>query len=200
MNHLIIYAHPNPNSLSHAYLEVMKEQTRANGHDVMVRDLYQMHFKPVDYAADFEKSRKGEYPEAVLTEQEYLRKADLISLIYPVWWGSMPAIMKGYFDRVFTRGFAFDYHPEKGLLKLLEGKKALVVNNMGDSRKHADVSGMTDSIKNFIRSGVFGFCGIETVEHLLFGNATTRDKMVRIGYIEEVRKSVSRHLPVEASV
>ena len=200
MNHLIIYAHPNPNSLSHAYLEVMKEQTRANGHNVIVRDLYQMNFKPVDYAADFEKSRRGEYPEEILTEQEFLQKADLISLIYPVWWGSMPAIMKGYFDRVFTRGFAFDYHPEKGLLKLMKGKKALVINNMGDSRKHSDQSGMTDSILNFIRSGVFGFCGIETVDHMLFGNATTRDKIVRIEYIEQVRKLVSKHLPAMATV
>lgn len=97
MNHLIIYAHPNPNSLSHAYLEVMKEQTRANGHNVIVRDLYQMNFKPVDYAADFEKSRRGEYPEEILTEQEFLQKADLISLIYPVWWGSMPR----YYERLF---------------------------------------------------------------------------------------------------
>lgn len=85
-------------------------------------------------------------------------------------------------------------------LKLLKGKKSLAINNMGDSRERDDASDMTDSIKNFIYVDVFGFCGIETVDQMLFGSATTRDVKIRLGYIEQVRELVNKHLPVMTTV
>src|SRR3712207_5452658 len=120
MNHLIIYAHPNAGSFNHAILE--KAIQASEGHKVVVRDLNTENFAPVlswqEAVASFGKN----YADEVAKEHQYWREADVITLIYPLWWMGFPAILKGYLDRVLTYGFAYE-NGENETLGLLKGKK-----------------------------------------------------------------------------
>jgi NAD(P)H dehydrogenase (quinone) len=171
MNFLVIYAHPNPGSFSHAILEKTVEELTSQNHIVNVRDLYALNFDPVLKPADFTRSKSGNVPEDIRIEQEFITKADVFILVYPVWWGGMPAILKGYIDRTFLHGFAFVYNEteKKGLFA---GKKALILNTHGTPKEEYDANGMTDAMATISQKGIFDFCGVETLDHLFFGNIT----------------------------
>lgn len=124
MQVLIVYAHPEPKSFNGAMKELAVETMRAAGHEVVVSDLYAMGFNPVTGPADFQGERAdpaflsiateqarafetGTLAADIVAEQEKVRRADLLILQFPIWWFGMPAIMKGWADRVFARGFAY---------------------------------------------------------------------------------------------
>lgn len=134
LNHLIVYCNPNPKSLSAAYKDAIVQWTELTGNNVNVRDLYQVGFHPVMEMDDFDAQKRGQIPEDVKVEQDYVRWADLITFIFPIWWAGMPALLKGYIDRVFVKGFAYRMKEEAGQFKgLLSGKKVVILNNMGFS-------------------------------------------------------------------
>ena len=104
MKYLVVYAHPNPKSFCHAIKEEIVVRLKEQGAIVDVRDLYQMGFNPVLSANDFMQLAQKKIPADIQKEQDLVAGADTIIFIYPVWWFSMPAILKGYVDRVFMRG------------------------------------------------------------------------------------------------
>lgn len=174
MNHLVVYAHPHEGSFNKAILTTAVSALKANGHDVHVRDLNQLGFNPVLSPSDTDALRKGNPPADIKTEQEYLAKADYITFIYPIWWTGLPAILKGYVDRAFSYGFAYQYNSEGGIDQLFTGKKGLTVNTYGTPAEIYDSIGMTNSLKQTSGTGIFEFCGIEVVEQLLFGGVSSQ--------------------------
>jgi NAD(P)H dehydrogenase (quinone) len=102
MKHLIIYAHPNANSLNGQLKNILVEHLEQNSHELVVRDLYQLNFDPVLSLEDMAGQRAGIVADDVKQEQEYITWADCITFIHPIWWTGLPAIMKGYIDRVFS--------------------------------------------------------------------------------------------------
>lgn len=116
MKHLIIYAHPNQENAQ--YKQCIEKMLEQRGLEVIVRDLYSIGFDPVLSLDDMTGQRKGIVNDLIKKEQEYISWADLVTFIYPIWWTGMPAIMKGYIDRVFSYGFAYSYDQgiQKGLL------------------------------------------------------------------------------------
>lgn len=126
MKHLIIYCHPNPNSLNSLFKKVVVEHLLGNNHEVVVRDLYALSFNPVLSIEDMAGQRRGIVAEDVKQEQDFITWADCITFIHPIWWTGLPALMKGYINRVFSYGFAYRY--DQGIQKgLLVGKKAVLV-------------------------------------------------------------------------
>jgi NAD(P)H dehydrogenase (quinone) len=119
--------------------------------------------------------KAGQTAKDIKTEQECINDADVITLIYPIWWTGLPAILKGHVDRVFSYGYAYAVG-EEGIIKLLKGKKGLIINTHGTPNEEYDEIGMTAGLKVTSDIGIFDFSGIETVEHLLFGS---------IGYVNE---------------
>ncbi len=168
MKHLIVYAHPNADSFNHAILETTAAALKANGDEVVVRDLYALDFQPVLKPADTEAMKAGQTPEDIRVEQQHISEADTITFIFPIWWTGLPAILKGYVDRVFAYGFAYAYGAA-GIDKLLTGKKGLIINTHGTPKEIYDQIGMTAGLKITSDIGIFDFTGIEPVEHLLFG-------------------------------
>jgi len=123
MNVLLVYCHPEPASFTHALLEVAKATIAKAGHSFEVSDLYAEDFNPVAGRHDFESCENADYfhyqteqahaaahdaysPE-LQREQDRVRRADMLVFIYPLWWGGPPAILKGWFDRVLSYGFAY---------------------------------------------------------------------------------------------
>jgi len=170
MKHLIIYAHPHAGSLNHVILETAVSYLQKPGNEVVVRDLYALKFDPVLSLEDMAGQRKGHVDEKVAAEQEFIQWADAITFIYPIWWTGLPAIMKGYIDRVMSYGFAYRY--DQGIQKgLLTGKKAYIFNTHGKSKEEYEATGMDQALLLTSDKGIYTYCGLEVRSHLFFDKA-----------------------------
>lgn len=170
MKHLIIYAHPHEGSLNHLILETAVSLLLASGNEVVVRDLYALQFDPVLSLEDMAGQRKGTVHEKIAEEQDFIRRADALTFIYPIWWTGLPAMMKGYIDRVMSYGFAYRY--DEGVQKgLLTGKKAYIFNSHGKSKAEYEASGMDRALLLTSDQGIYSYCGLEIKSHLFFDKA-----------------------------
>ena len=178
MKHLIIYAHPNKASLNHLFKQTVEQTLTQHNHEVVVRDLYELNFNPVLSLEDMAGQRKGTVTTDVKLEQEFISWADAITFIYPIWWTGMPAIMKGYIDRVFSYGFAYRY--DQGVQKgLLSGKSAYIINSHGKSSAEYEKMGMDKALSLTSDKGIYDYCGFEIKQHFFFDQAdrTTSDQV-----------------------
>ncbi|WP_426479772.1 NAD(P)H-dependent oxidoreductase [Chryseobacterium sp. CBSDS_008] len=170
MRHLIIYAHPNENSLNHTLLHTVVETLQSRNEEIIVRDLYTIGFDPVLSLADMQGQRMGKVSDDVKTEQNHISWAEQITFIYPVWWTGLPAMMKGYIDRVFSYGFAYRY--DQGIQKgLLKGKKTVIINTHGKSYEEYEKTGMDKALTLTSDNGIFIYSGLEIIRHLFFDKA-----------------------------
>ncbi len=192
MHTLIVYAHPNPASFNHAILETVLESLKRKTWEVNVRDLYAMRFDPVLSGSELEALRQGRVSEDVAVEQDHVRRADLLVFIYPIWWAGMPAVLRGYIDRVFSKGFAYDYGPEGGLLK---GKKVLIFNTLGAPLEAYETTGIFKSMQQLTDQETFRFCGMEVVGHHYFGSVPTVTHEERLKMLAQVARTADL-LPV----
>lgn len=187
MNHLIIYCNPNPKSLSAAYRDALIQLTEMSGNPVNVRDLYNIGFHPVLEQIDFDALKHGQIPADVKVEQDYVLWADLITFVYPIWWSGMPALLKGYIDRVFTKGFAYRMDEKGNPEGLLGGRKVMILNNMGAAYADYEKNGMLKSLKQISDEGIFEFCGMKVVEHRFFGHLDAASKNEREGHVNVLK-------------
>ena len=132
MKVLIVFTHPNSNSFNHALLEKISAGLKQSGHEVKVKNLYQEKFNPILDSDDLSQLHDDSIPTRIAAEQEQLLWADGLIFIYPLWWFTPPAMLKGWFDVVLSNGVAFEYS-DKGVTGLLKHKKALVMITAGAS-------------------------------------------------------------------
>jgi len=193
MKTLIVVAHPNPASFNkNGIVETVIETLTEQKHEIVVRDLYDLNFNPVLSGDDFASFQSGVIPADILKEQEYLSWATNIVLIYPVWWIGRPAIIQGYFDRVFSFNFAFtvDQNGARGLLTI---QKGLIINTAGTPEfvydQWPDSKGL---ISRPISEGVLGYCGVNSVKQLTyFGIAGSTDEQ-RATILSEIKSEVEK--------
>lgn len=169
MKHLIIFAHPNKNSFNSAILQQVVEATEKQGAEVVVRNLYSLNFNPVLSWEELQGSFQDIIPIEIRQEQQFIRQADLITVIYPLWWMGFPAILKGYWDRVLSFGFAYQ-NGENGSVGLLGGKKLQQFVTIGNNLENYQAKGFTQSLDNCLINGLFNFCGITDIGYELFGD------------------------------
>ncbi|UOB17949.1 NAD(P)H-dependent oxidoreductase [Abyssalbus ytuae] len=170
MKHLIIYAHPNPESLNGYFKEVVKNHLLSIGHEVEIRDLYQLGFNPVLSLQDIVGQTKGQVDDEVKQEQGFISWAENIIIIHPIWWTGLPGIMKGYIDRVFSYGFAYRY--DKGIQKgLLNGKQVVVINTHGKTHTEYETMGMSNALRLTSDTGIYTYCGLKMKNHFFFDSA-----------------------------
>lgn len=190
MKYLVIYSHPNPKSFCHAILETVTGTLAAGKKDFSVRDLYASGFDPVLKVTDFEAMQAGKTPADIKAEQDHIAAAETLIVIHPIWWTGLPAMMKGYFDRVLSYGFAYSVDAN-GIVKLLTGKKALIFNTQGTPENVYEKSGMFTALRKTSDTGIFDFCGIEVVAHHFFGAVPYVENETRQGYLANVQKALS---------
>ncbi len=170
MKHLIVYAHPHSNSLNSHFKNTLAKHLQQNTHEVVVRDLYQLNFNAVLSLDDMEGQRKGLVADDVKQEQEFITWADCITFIHPIWWTGLPAIMKGYIERVFSYGFAYRY--DQGVQKgLLTGKQTVVINTHGKSHQEYNAIGMDKALSLTSDKSIYSYCGLEIKQHFFFEKA-----------------------------
>jgi NAD(P)H dehydrogenase (quinone) len=160
-NVLLVLAHPNPESLNGATAKSIQSALEDAGHHVRYKDLYRMNFDPVLGMRDFTAWSEGTVPDDVKREQEDISWADGFAFIYPIWWHERPALLKGWIDRTFTKGFAWDFD-ESGRVGLLRGMKAFVAATYGSPvpiYNELDVN--MQELFSSVEKGTLGFCGVE---------------------------------------
>lgn len=159
--HLIIYANPNQDSFCHAVLEAV---LNAQSENSIVRDLYLLDFNPILSLEEINLSPEN-LPNEIKIEQDLIKQADLITLIYPLWWMGFPAIMKGYFDRVLSFGFAYENIDGKSQGKLTNKMQQFIV--MGNKLSDYQAKGFDKSLQDCLVDGLFNFCGIKDIQHTI---------------------------------
>jgi NAD(P)H dehydrogenase (quinone) len=181
---LVVTAHPEPRSLNGALTSFAVEELRAAGHEVRVSDLHAMKWKaavdaddfpdhtadrPLDVLAAHEHATlAGRLTPDVAAEQEKVRWSDAVILQFPMWWFSVPAILKGWIDRVFTNGFAHGPAvPPPYSEGALGGRRALLSVTIG-ARESAfsdrGVHGRLPDLLYPLQHGVLWFTGMAPLE------------------------------------
>ncbi len=182
MKVLIVHAHPEPQSFTAALRDQARSTLEAQGHQVQVSDLYAMNWNPVASAADFAARDNPDYLVYALEQRlgvknqsiaadiqgelDKLLWADLLILNFPVFWFSVPAMLKGWIDRVLVSGVCYGgkrFYDQGGLV----GKKALVTLTLG-GREHMFGEGaihgpLEDMLRPLLR-GTLSYVGCDVLE------------------------------------
>ncbi len=172
MKTLIIVANPNTDSFSFGIANKYKELALLKHHQVKMIDLYRdNNQQPFHY---FINTEKEEVTKEMKYFQEKILWADELVFVFPVWWGSMPAILKNFFDWNFNSGFAFKYvnSRPKGLLT---NKTVKVFTTAGTPTLIYTLSGAKRRLKNTFKKQIFEFCGMKLVEFNLLGGMNTKN-------------------------
>jgi NAD(P)H dehydrogenase (quinone) len=161
MHALIVVSHPSPQSLTHAVARSFAEGVEASGdHSTEIADLAAEGFQPAFSQADATAYLlQAPLPADVLREQQRIDRADALVLVYPVYWWSFPGQLKGWIDRVFSNGWAYDERPDGSLGKRL-GHLPIHLLGIGGAdggtyARHAYDKAMRTQIDH----GIFDFCG-----------------------------------------
>ncbi|MFK3649828.1 NAD(P)H-dependent oxidoreductase [Lysobacter enzymogenes] len=159
MHALIVFAHPDPQSLTHAAAARVAEGLSAAGHSAELADLAGEGFDPRYGQADHDAYReRAPHPADVLAEQARIDRADALVLVFPVYWWSLPGLLKGWVDRVFSNNWAYATRDGRVVGQLQRLQVHLFGLGGADQRsyvKHAyDVA-----MKTQIDHGVFDYCG-----------------------------------------
>ncbi|MGZ8984569.1 MAG: NAD(P)H-dependent oxidoreductase [Methylotenera sp.] len=168
MKHLVVVAHPAEDSFTMGLTRTYAAKLEQLGHSQRTYDLYRMGFNPV-LAAHELMPASTEHPVSadVVQAQEAILAADVLTIIYPLWWLSMPAMMKGYIDRVFARGFAYEFR--NGIVHgLLSGKKGILITISGAPLPLLIKSGNWNAVQALQDTLIFRSAGFELLDHLHF--------------------------------
>jgi NAD(P)H dehydrogenase (quinone) len=189
MKVLLVFAHPEPRSLNGALRDVAIRELKAQGHEVRVSDLYADAWKSEVDRADFPwltpdaqfipgAASKKAFEADALTEDvkaeiEKLLWADMLILQFPLWWFAMPAILKGWVDRVYAYGFAYGVgeHSDKRWGDrygegTLVGKRAMLIVTAGGWEEHYTARGINGPIDDLlfpINHGILYYPGYEVL-------------------------------------
>jgi NAD(P)H dehydrogenase (quinone) len=173
MHALIVVAHPDQTSLSHSVAAHIAEGVSLAGESdtFEIADLAAEAFDPRFTAADIALHLRQAPPAAdVAAEQARIDRADALVLVYPVYWWSMPGLLKGWIDRVFTNGWAYDEGPDGKSEKKLRHLKVHLVAIGGASLRTYARHGYFGAMKTQIDHGIFDYCGARVVtSELLLG-------------------------------
>jgi NAD(P)H dehydrogenase (quinone) len=188
MRALVISAAPSANSLTDILTSTASTTLRAQGYAVDVLNLNDLQWDPVVRPADYgltefelpvgdhaDNARSGGTIGAVVARhQRLVESADLLVLVFPLWWAGMPAVLKGWFDRVFTQGFAYGLHDAAGNPRkygdgAFAGKRGLVITTTGDRATAFGERGLNGNIHDLlfpITHGILWYTGIAPLESL----------------------------------
>lgn len=189
MNITIVQGHPDGQSrhLCHALADAYADGARAAGHSVRVIDLGRIEFPLLRTKHAFEHEP---VPAELSGAQADLAWADHFLLVYPLWLGEMPAVVKAFFEHVLRPGFAFDLAGH-GWKSKLEGKTARIIVTMGMPAAVYQWFFGAHSLKS-LRRNVLQFVGIKPVRVTLFGLVESASASRKDGWLARVRKLGAR--------
>lgn len=175
MNTLIVYTHPNHESLNYSFLEKVKSGLALNNQDVdlQILDLYADNFDPrLSFDETFRRRDLHKEP-AMSNYRDQLLWADQIIYIYPIWWGRPPAMLLGYFDRLLSTNFAYKYKSNNLPEGLIKGKSVVCISTMKGPTFYPMIF-LKNAHKTLMKKAVFNFVGIKNIKFFEFGFMETK--------------------------
>ncbi|HLH00755.1 MAG TPA: NAD(P)H-dependent oxidoreductase [Bryobacteraceae bacterium] len=206
MKTLIVYAHPESQSFNAALKNLAVEVLESLGHEVQVSDLYALKFNPAGGPADFiarddssffhyqreqiHATESGLFVPELKAEMDKLVWADLVIFQFPLWWFSLPAILKGWVDRVFAMGFS--YGPQqRHATGIFRGKRAMLSFTTGGppaSYVPGGPNGDIDELLRHIQYGMFHFVGMDVLPPFIAYSAARVNSEQRAQYLNAYRE------------
>ncbi|MGE3303936.1 MAG: NAD(P)H-dependent oxidoreductase [Hyphomonadaceae bacterium] len=191
LRHVVILAHPNPQSFNAAVAAAYRKAAEALGHSVMTRDLYAVGFDPRLSAGEIPGGELASAPPEIAAERALLADADVFAFIYPLWFNAPPAILVGYVQRVF--GMGFGYGPQRGgeNQRLLPGRRLISFSSSGAPEEWLRAEGAWEALRTLFDRHVAGVCGMTALEHRHFGAVTPSAPRTRLAaHLAGVREVV----------
>lgn len=206
MNVLIVHAHPEPQSFTTAMKDLAVATLTGAGHAVEVSDLYAMRFNPVASAGDFgaranpdylvyaleqrENHKRGTLAPDIAAELEKLQRADLVIFSFPIYWFSVPAILKGWFDRVLVSGYTYGgkrFYDQGGLA----GKSAMLALTLG-GREHMfgpdAIHGELETMLRPILRGTLWYTGMTVLPPFVAYHIPYLTHEARVAWLDRYRE------------
>ena len=205
MNILVINGHPDKESYCQAIFQTIVENIDSKRHELEMINLNEEEFDPV---LRYGYRQRMEDDPFILRSQELIQWADHLIFVYPIWWSSMPSLLKGWIDRVFTPGIAYsannrgsfilNYLRGKQFKKLLKGKTASIyATSMAPTWWYKVFSGPINIPDSYgisaLKNAVLNHCGIKTKRISILGElgrevntSSTREKFLQ-KVVKEVR-------------
>jgi NAD(P)H dehydrogenase (quinone) len=208
MRALIVYAHPEPTSFTAALKDTAASALSAAGHSVEVSDLYGEGFNPVAGRHDFTSVADGDrfhyqteqlhasdtncFASDLRREQERLSQADLLIFVFPLWWGGLPAILKGWFDRVCAYGVAYadGRRFDKGYFV---GRRAMLGVTTGGTIERFSADGAYGEFGDVlypVRRCILEYLGVDVMEPFVAYAAPRVDPATRAEYLRRWKASL----------
>jgi NAD(P)H dehydrogenase (quinone) len=192
VKHLIILSHPNPQSFNSAIAAAVGAALREEDREFVVRDLYRQRFNPALSLEDLTSMNAGGCAEDVRIEREHVRSADTLVFIFPVICNNLPAMLKGYCDRVLSLGFGWRIENNRPT-PLLAGKKAVIFCTTYSTDELCREFGLYESVTNALAVTMRRFCGIETLEHTFFTSVPLLGDDERTKMLDKAKAVMKRH-------
>lgn len=181
---LIINGHPNRDSFNFALAEAYRQGAESTGTAIREMVIADLKFNP---NLQFGYQRRTDLEPDLLDAWEKIRWADHLVWIHPVWWGGLPAITKGFIDRLFLPGMAFRYRENSVWWdKLLKGKTARIITTLDQPGWYYRLSYGRPSV-NQLKKSVLEFCGVKPVKVDYIGIIKTSGEAQRMKWLEKVK-------------
>jgi putative NADPH-quinone reductase len=182
-NILIINGHPDKESFCTELAKSYKKGADSTNANCKLINLFELTFDPILHNG---YRKRTELEPDLITAQEEISKADHLVFVYPTWWGTYPALLKGFIDRVFLPKFAFRYRENSVLWdKLLKGKTARLIVTM-DTPKWYYWLIFKSPGHNSMKKGILEFCGIKPVKISSLGPVKQLNEAQRKKWLDQI--------------
>ncbi len=189
MHVYVVFAHPSRRSFTWEVLQVFLRGLGDAGHSFEVGDLYGMNFQSEMDRDQYERETsyrpEQELPEDVKLEQEKIARADALVFVYPLWWSDCPAKLKGWFDRVWSYGYAYVYENGGHAASKISIDKALVICPAGHTEEHLEDTGIAESMRRVMLGDRLLGVGVKEAHLEILGGMVA----TILGEGEEVRRA-----------
>lgn len=187
MHALIVAAHHDPQSLTHSLAAQVAAGLSASGHTFEIADLAAEGFDPRYNAADQRVHRtRAEPPADVAAEQARIDRADALVLVFPIYWWSLPGLLKGWIDRVFVNGWAIDYGPDTPVVKKLRHLQVHLLALGAADQSAFERHGYAKAMHTQIDYGIFDYCGAQVLTSALLLESESGQVQVHLDHAKAV--------------
>lgn len=195
MKCLVVIAHPLSDSLCRTLAQVSIETLVAAGHDVEIEDLYRTEFSPLLTVSERQSYYRPSFDTAAIKPQiERLLSAEALVLVFPTWWFGFPAMLKGWFDRVWAPGVAYDHASDLGPIRprLHNLRNALAVTTLG-SPWWVDRFLLRQPVRRVLRTALLGTCAPACRFEMLSLHGAERLAAARVdAFCSRIRKTLAK--------
>jgi NAD(P)H dehydrogenase (quinone) len=166
--HVVVLSHPDPDSFNMAVAQAYCETARGLGHLAVLRDLYRMKFDPVLKASERPTASNFALSSDVTSELEVIGGAEIFVLVYPIWFGTPPAMIKGYVERILGAGFSHKSARTHAFSPLLGGKQLLSFTSSGTPKQWLTDQGALVSLQTVFDGYLARIFSMASPDHIHF--------------------------------